>query len=146
MTTLDFIFCAPINIDAFVLNTKVCDEGSTKIAPITQPDYRGLRLNSLEIQPDILPNVDLSRTQPSAVNSRVSVVEAQSSTQLDPTTTTQDTPITSPTRDNRIGVYVHWSLPRLYRAATGGAAVTNDLPTKENIRGTPRFVQYQIDG
>src|SRR5690349_21515919 len=114
----EYTFCAPINVDAFILNPAVCDKGLTKIAPITQPDYRGLRLNSAEILHDLLPNVDLSSTQPSTANPRVTAIEAQNTQGLDPAASVSDGPLTPPTRDNRVGVYLHWSLPRLYRAAT----------------------------
>lgn len=135
----EYTFCAPINVDAFILNPAVCDKGLTKIAPITQPDYRGLRLNSAEIQHDLLPNVDLSSTQPSKANPRVTAIEAQNTQGLDPAASVSDGPLTPPTRDNRVGIYLHWSLPRLYRAATGGAAVEGDLPTKENTSANPTF-------
>jgi hypothetical protein len=44
--------CVPINLDAFVLNKPVVDTtGKTVlIAPITQPDYVGLRLDNSVIQ------------------------------------------------------------------------------------------------
>ncbi|KAF2839439.1 hypothetical protein M501DRAFT_954904 [Patellaria atrata CBS 101060] len=133
------IFCAPINVEAFILNEKVCDEGGSRIAPITQPDYRGLRLNSSEIKHDILPYVDLSRTQPATVNSRVTAVEDQSATTLSSSPGSTDQASTGRSKERRLGVYIHWSLPRLYRAATGGASGTDELPTKENISPEPTF-------
>lgn len=51
--------CIPINLDAFVLNKASCDtKGSTVlVAPITQPDYVGLRLDSSVIQVNFLKSL-----------------------------------------------------------------------------------------
>lgn len=134
------IFCAPVNVDAFVLNPKVCDEGGALIAPITQPDYTGLRLNNAEIRPDILPSVDLTDCQPASINSRISAVEAPGPVPV-AGTPSDDIPSTPPIRAKRVGVYLHWSLPRMYRAGVGAGAVKLDLPTKENRSQNPDYRQ-----
>jgi hypothetical protein len=131
-----------MNVDAFILNPKVCDTGLTRIAPITQPDYRGLRANNSEIQHDILSPVDMHRTQPSSVNSRISVIETANSAQVDPSQPTSDADQVPPLRTNRIGVYLHWSLPRMYRAATSSADSTTpptNTTTGENPSSSPTF-------
>lgn len=108
-TALDNV-CVPISVDAFCL-TPDCCEGSdrdhpARIAPITQPNYTGLRFDSQIIQHDVLDPVDLHRTKPASLNPRV-------------------TDLGSPThalRKNRIGVYLHWSLPRAYRSGASNAS------------------------
>lgn len=91
----------PIDLTAFVLTPSCCD-GLSKIAPITQPDYIGLRLDESLIQHDVLDHADFHLTSPASHNTRVTDIGT-------------DPP---ELRKNRLGVYLHWSLPRLYRAAT----------------------------
>jgi hypothetical protein len=42
--------CLPVQLDTFILNEQVCNEGSTLIAPITLPNYVSLRLSNAVIQ------------------------------------------------------------------------------------------------
>lgn len=94
----------PINLDAFVLCEDSCN-GDSRIAPITQPNYVGLRLNSYLIQHDLLEHVDFHSSKPVERNPRLTDLGA-------------DPPAF---RNNRLGVHVHWSLPRFYRTATSDA-------------------------
>lgn len=129
--------CIPMNLDAFILNDKVCDSGLVRVAPITQPDYHGLRPDSAEIRADILPHVDVHRAQPASLNSRISATETIDPTVLDPTK--PETTLTPPLRRNRVGVHLHWSLPRLYRAATAQAEGTNSPRNNQNTSPSPTF-------
>ncbi|KAG8355742.1 hypothetical protein FVEN_g6432 [Fusarium venenatum] len=103
----------PLKLDAFVFNSLVCDgippkapatpnshhePTAAKIAPIEQPNYTFLRLDSTLIQPDIQNPVDLYNSWPSSSNSR--------HTNLG----------TNNTYPQRIGVYLHWTLPRFFRS------------------------------
>lgn len=99
----------PLKLDAFVFNPSVCDGGPTdaKIAPITQPNYTFLRLDNFVVQNDVLGHVDLHHTTPSEFNSRLTDLG------------------THETRTRRVGVYLHWMIPRTYRA---GTASTNSAP------------------
>ncbi|CZR52728.1 uncharacterized protein PAC_02605 [Phialocephala subalpina] len=116
--------CIPINLDAFVLNKPVVDTTGNKvlIAPITQPDYVGLRLDNSVIQHDVLPPVDLHSSRPASVNPRISQAY---SAQLNPVFIKDPKPDFA-SSDNaiiqsRLGVYLHWSLPRGYRTGSSGA-------------------------
>jgi hypothetical protein len=91
----------PINLTAFALSPSCCD-GPSKIAPITQPNFVGLRLDESLIQHDILDHCDFHLTSPAQFNPRLTDL-GTSPPQL---------------RQNRLGIYLHWSLPRLYRSAT----------------------------
>ncbi|EEY21589.1 conserved hypothetical protein [Verticillium alfalfae VaMs.102] len=115
----------PVKVDAFVFNSKVCDgippepagtgEGNeptetrlpiptaAKIAPITQPNYTFLRLDRDYIQPDIQNPVDLNNSWPSGFNSRFTDLGSDT------------------TRKRRVGVYLHWTMPRLYRSGIAAA-------------------------
>src|SRR6201986_5091867 len=103
-----YVVICPINVDAFILNPTVCDSGESRISPITQPDYLGLRPDKSEIQADILPNIDVTSSQPASVNSRITITENGNPAQLDPTKPTSDQPSAPSYRNNRIGVHVHW--------------------------------------
>ncbi|EFW19464.1 conserved hypothetical protein [Coccidioides posadasii str. Silveira] len=100
----------PLKLDAFVFNRSVCDgnEDDAKIAPITQPNYTFLQLSDTLIQPDILDHVDLHNAIPAESNPRLMDLG-------------QGT-----VRSNRVGVYLHWILPRFYR--TGAAASPSGAP------------------
>ena len=112
----------PINLDAFVLSEKSCD-ADLRIAPITQPNYIGLRLDSSLIQHDLLEHIDFHNTKPALANPRLADVGS------------------SPPafRDSRLGVHIHWTLPRYYRS---GNAVnpTSGLRTDRQA-GTPDAAQ-----
>ncbi|KAK4107378.1 hypothetical protein N656DRAFT_785388 [Canariomyces notabilis] len=102
----------PLKLDAFVFNQKVCDGGprDAKIAPITQPNYTFLRLEDSLIQNDILNHVDLHNAIPATSNSRL-----------------VDLGRDGAVRTNRLGVYLHWTIPRFYRS---GVAATPSAETK----------------
>ena len=130
-----FVVCVPMNVDAFVLNRPVCDTGLSRIAPVTQPDYRGLRPEKTEIRADLLPHVDVASSQPASTNSRITATETTSPAHLDPTRPESDSQAGPVLRENRIGIYLHWSLPRLYRAATGGADDVPAAPPDKELVG-----------
>jgi hypothetical protein len=111
----------PLKLDAFVFNGPVCDgkvanskssEGeavqdqsptAAKIAPITQPNYTFLRLDRDFIQPDIQDPIDLSNSWPSEFNPRYTDLGSDR------------------VRERRRGVYLHWTMPRLYRSGIAAA-------------------------
>lgn len=80
------------------------------LAPITQPNYTFLQLDHRFIRSDVLPPVDLHNAGDLASNSRLTDL-SKSSDNL---------------RLGRVGVYIHWSLPRFYRAGAGMMADTSD--------------------
>lgn len=100
----------PMKVDAFILNASVCNGTSqeAKIAPITQPDYSGLCLDGKLLRNDLLDHVNLCNTTPASSNSRLTDLGR------------------GVRRENRVGVYLHWILPRFYRI---GSAAT---PTAES--------------
>jgi hypothetical protein len=94
----------PINIDSFVLCEDSCN-GDSRIAPITQPNYMGLRLDSYLIQHDFLEHVDFHSTKPVNLNPRLTDIGVDPPKFL----------------SNRLGAHVHWSLPRCYRTGAADA-------------------------
>ncbi|KAK3694276.1 hypothetical protein B0T22DRAFT_487822 [Podospora appendiculata] len=109
----------PMKLEAFVLNEAVSDGGEfeAKIAPITQPNYTFLRPEEFYIQNDILNQIDIHAASPASKNSRVTDLR------------------TGLPRANRLGVYLHWTLPRLYRTA----AVSKDAPGPGQDTQTPQL-------
>ncbi|KAM0272280.1 hypothetical protein ACHAQH_008727 [Verticillium albo-atrum] len=96
----------PMKLDAFVFNGSVCDgvgADKAKIAPVTQPNYTFLQLKDHLVQNDILDHVDLHASAPKNKNSRY--VDVGKAPNGEPTV-----------RQNRVGAYVHWSLPRPLRS------------------------------
>ncbi|KAM0188483.1 hypothetical protein ACHAPI_010590 [Fusarium lateritium] len=119
-----------MKLNAFVFNQDVCDGGEldAKIAPITQPNYTFLRPKDYLLQNDLLDAVDLANATPPNRNMRLMDLG------------------TGKIRKERLGVYLHWILPRLYRSgsaatpavalrATATAAV--DDPTAPQFRSVP---------
>lgn len=114
----DWNLTIPLKLDAFVLNealsnpdpNKLDEDQATeaKIAPITQPNYTFLQLQHQLLQHDILDPVDLHNAFPASSNSRL-----------------YDLGKGEP-RTNRMGVYLHWVMPRFYR--TGTAATPSAAP------------------
>ncbi|KAK4153609.1 hypothetical protein C8A00DRAFT_33629 [Chaetomidium leptoderma] len=106
----------PVKLDAFVFNKSVCNgkpgDATTppdaKIAPITQPNYTFLRLDSNLIHSDVLAHTDLHDSIPWSNNPRL-----------------VDLGQGGAVRSQRLGVYLHWIVPRFYRrgvAATPSAS------------------------
>ena len=102
----------PIDLTAFVLSPRCCD-GKSRIAPITQPNYMGLRLDESLIQHDVLDHVDFHLTSSAKSNVRLTDLGANP----------------PELRRNRLGIYLHWSLPRLYRTAAQFADSTKPDPS-----------------
>ncbi|KAK6516194.1 hypothetical protein TWF506_006105 [Arthrobotrys conoides] len=92
----------PVKLDAFVFNEPVCNSGTNKakIAPITQPNYSFLRLSKdySYLQSDIMHYADLHNAWPANRNSRFT-----------------DLGTSLPFR-KRQGVYLHWTMPLVYRS------------------------------
>ncbi|KAJ2903782.1 uncharacterized protein MKZ38_009348 [Zalerion maritima] len=101
----------PLKLDAFVLNPKCCDSDNYKIAPITQPNYTFLRLKRADnlLESDLLDQVDLHACKPASLNPRLTDLGSEAPTAEERL------------HHNRLGVYLHWVLPQLYRSGSGAA-------------------------
>lgn len=107
--------CIPMHLDAFALSPDCCD-GDSRIAPYTQPNYTALRLDSHLIQHDVLDHVDFHNTSPASKNPRLADLGQKAPNNLKP---------------HRMGVHLHWSLPRFYRTGTA-SAVGNNKPANDS--------------
>ncbi|KAL8692919.1 MAG: hypothetical protein Q9218_002145 [Villophora microphyllina] len=98
----------PLKLNAFALTPGTCaSTNKYYIAPITQPNYTFLRLHDNLIVPDILDHVDLHQVSPASLNPRLTDLG------------------TGQTHQNRLGVYVHWTLPPVYRAGSAAAPTSS---------------------
>jgi hypothetical protein len=97
--------CIPMHLDAFALSPDCC-RGPSSIAPYTQPNYTGLRLDTHLVQHDVLDHVDFHNTQSPDTNPRIADLGL---------------PPPNNRKHHRMGVHLHWSLPRFYRKARSSA-------------------------
>ncbi|RAQ50497.1 hypothetical protein AFGD_003035 [Aspergillus flavus] len=115
----------PIQLDAFVLNPAICgkagDKG-TRICPITQPNYTFLRFENFVAESDVQPQADLHNAAPASHNPRLTDLGTWPREH----------------RRNRHGVYLHWTLPRAYRA--GLEKETDGSVTPEYIDPPTRWL------
>ncbi|KAK6511889.1 hypothetical protein TWF481_000793 [Arthrobotrys musiformis] len=103
------VVCVPLSVDAFVLSPPLfASDRKSKISPLNLPDYSGLRYGSL-LKADVIPSVRLHAASPVEVNTRITDVYG-----------------TGKPRADRMGVYLHWVLPRGFR--TG---ITTSYSAKE---------------
>ena len=114
MATLSENICIPIHLDAFALSPD-CADGASKLAPYAQPNYMALRLDSHLIQNDVLEHVDFHLAGSAATNPRLSDVGSAQ----------------HPLKLHRLGVHLHWTIPRFYRTATA-AAQNSKLGTEDD--------------
>ena len=106
-----------MKVDAFRLNAAASNAPS-RLAPIIQPDYTHLRLDET-LRYDVQDDTDLHNTaRGPAFSDRVTNLA------------------TGELKRNRLGIYLHWLLPRFYRT---GLAVTQsseeEAPELRNKRG-----------
>ncbi|KJX99852.1 hypothetical protein TI39_contig350g00002 [Zymoseptoria brevis] len=119
--------CIPVDVTAYALSKQCAEAGTeasprSRLAPLTQPNYVGLQLHNALIQHDVLDHIDFHLTAPASNNPRISNLAKQP----------------SELRRNRLGNYIHWSLPRLYRSAQASADSYENKSDKDvRPSGTP---------
>ncbi|KAK5655815.1 hypothetical protein OQA88_5353 [Cercophora sp. LCS_1] len=115
------VVCLPMKLDAFVLNPSACGKWpNSTLAPLAQPNFTWLRLDSQLMEPDVLPYHDLHNASPASANPRVTDLA------------------TGQPRTNRQGVYLHWMLPRVYRSGpTQQTAENNSKLQYPSFRAAP---------
>jgi hypothetical protein len=118
---------APIPLSAFCLTPPCAANPNYKLAPITQPNYTFLRLHDNLIEADVLDAVDLHSVSPAALNPRLTNLGKA----------TANAAPNAGLRENRLGVYLHWTLPPVYRmgnsAAGAGSSVDQEAERKRLV-------------
>jgi hypothetical protein len=123
----------PVKLDGFVFNDQVCAgrPGKAKIAPITQPNYTFLRLDTSYLQSNIMYDVDIHNATGADFNARITDLGS------------------GKRRAHRRGVYLHWTLPRIYRTGTAttnnGDKASQSLPKFPEVPVRWMIVQYIDD-
>lgn len=118
----DPIVLIPMLLSAFHLSPPICDDDSQNpfyLAPLTQPDYTSLRLDHASIAHDVQEHIDLSWTRPAAANNRITDLA------------------TGLPRRNRLGIVLHWSLPKPFRWGTSATASTSTSTSDPKLRTPP---------
>lgn len=120
----------PVKLDAFILNKEVCNGKAkeSKIAPITQPNYTYLRIDQNAARTDVLPHVDLHLSSPATTNPRITNLS------------------TRETRPERQGVYLHWTIPKLYRSGASIADDKNKTSAKDKTPGKDETPATEANG
>ncbi len=108
--------CISMQLDAFVLNEHIFSE-SYYVAPLSIPDHSSF-LPGVFSSPDVVPHVDVEAAYPWHQNSRIADI-----TKMPPPVDHQQGPgeekkEDSRLRTERLGVYLHWCLPRQFRGAS----------------------------
>lgn len=106
----------PKKLDAFVLNPDACGgiNLDAKIATISQPNNALLRFKDYVLEGDILDPVDIHNASPAGKTSRVNDLGS------------------GELRGHRLGVYLHWILPRCYRTGVADEAKEPPQPPGKN--------------
>ncbi|KAF2498802.1 hypothetical protein BU16DRAFT_524851 [Lophium mytilinum] len=92
------IVCVPVVLHAFVVSEDFGDS-KYRIAPLSQPNYGALRADTGLIKHDVMDDLDVS----------VSTLKAKHNPRFMDLTTGE-------VRKERMGVYLSWCLPQVYRA------------------------------
>ena len=125
MTSTDLnpsALCIPMQLDAFVLNEAVCNSGKAFIAPLVQPDYSSLQAGPA-LKHDVMPHLDMSLSYPASINPRLADLD------------------TGKPRQDRLGIYLHWVLPRAFRSgsvATESALQQRQYSDQKEAKGIPK--------
>lgn len=111
------VVCLPIKLDAYTLDSTACGTfPKATLAPLAQPNFTWLRLDSALMEADCLPYHDLHNASPASSNPRVTNLSDNSA------------------RQARQGVYLHWMLPRIYRSGKA-----KDTPDAQQATQAPEF-------
>ncbi|KAF5557001.1 hypothetical protein FNAPI_5578 [Fusarium napiforme] len=102
------INCIGMKVDAYVLNNSVVGD-SFFLAPVHPPRYESLSSGDFDSRPDVEDPIDLSNASPWSVNPRIADIE------------------TGQVLKSKLGVYLHWCLPKQFRLGTADADVNQSL-------------------
>jgi len=107
-----------MKVDAFLLNEHVISN-TYFIAPISRPDYSKLLSGPTRLDHDLVPDVDLRNAYPWKQNSRIANVAS------------------GEVRPSRRGVYLHWCVPKPFRAGVSNPDRDNKPQNADGGGGSP---------
>lgn len=138
------VSCWSMNLEAFILNTHIFNEKHF-IAPLNRPDNSAFLPGAFSA-PDVIPFVDIDGAYPWHRNSRIADVAKIPNGPKD-----HDNML----RVNRLGVYLHWTLPQHFRSGqtkdtgknAGNVAVSETYSLKTYCANPSRSMHtYRIVG
>jgi hypothetical protein len=97
-----------MKVDAYILNNSVVGD-SFFLAPVNPPRYESLSSGDFDSRPDVEDPIDLSNASPWSVNPRIANIE------------------TGQVLKSKLGVYLHWCLPKQFRLGIADADVNQSL-------------------
>ncbi len=135
--------CISTHLDAFVLNQHIFTD-SYYVAPLSIPDHSAFLPGAFS-SPDVVPHVDVEASYPWHRNSRIADITKTPPPQAigpdgQPIVSKEDDPRL---RQERLGVYLHWCLPRQFRGVSstspdeGDASPPSQQPPGKGGAGSP---------
>ncbi|KAI1112090.1 hypothetical protein F5Y14DRAFT_442836 [Nemania sp. NC0429] len=118
--------CIGMKVDAYVLNPSVVAE-TYFVAPTTRPSYDSLLPGPCNLRHDVVPPVDVRNAFPWQHNSRIADL------------------LSGQVIKSRLGVYLHWCVPKLFRSGKADASepsaspdgLTSEYPASETVEYEP---------
>ncbi|KAM0083817.1 hypothetical protein ACKRZS_004023 [Fusarium odoratissimum] len=107
--------CIGMKVDAYILNTSVVGD-SFFLAPVHPPRYESLSSGEFDSRPDVEDPIDLNNASPWSVNSRIANIE------------------TRQVLKSKLGIYLHWCLPKQFRLGTAHADGLQSLDSTKPVQ------------
>ncbi|TVY75397.1 hypothetical protein Focb16_v005292 [Fusarium oxysporum f. sp. cubense] len=102
------INCIGMKVDAYILNTSVVGD-SFFLAPVHPPRYESLWSGEFDSRPDVEDPIDLNTASPWKMNPRIADLG------------------TGEVTKSKLGVYLHWCLPKTFRLGKADADSPQEL-------------------
>jgi hypothetical protein len=97
-----------MKVDAYILNTSVVGD-SFFLAPVHPPRYESLSSGEFDSRPDVEDPIDLNNASPWRINPRIADIG------------------TGEVIKSKLGVYLHWCLPKTFRLGKADADSPQEL-------------------
>ncbi|RKL51238.1 hypothetical protein BFJ72_g691 [Fusarium proliferatum] len=110
--------CIGMKVHAYILNTSVVGD-EFLLAPVHPPRYESLLPGEFDSRPDVEDPVELSNASPWSVNPRIADIE------------------TGQVLKSKLGVYLHWCLPKQFRVGTADTDGYQSLDSTGPVQHEP---------
>ncbi|KAF5658338.1 hypothetical protein FCIRC_12930 [Fusarium circinatum] len=107
--------CIGMKVDAYILNTSVVGD-SFFLAPVHPPRYETLSSGNFDSRPDVEDPIDLNNASPWNANPRIANIG------------------TGQVLKSKLGIYLHWCLPKQFRLGTADANGYQGLDSTEPVQ------------
>ena len=127
-SNVDFV---GMKVDAFVLNTSVISD-QYFVAPFNRPNHQSLLPGRSNLRHDFVPPVDIRDAYPWQRNPRIANV------------------VTGEVLRSRLGIYLHWCVPKVFRTGRAATAGPDDVPSNSGpsrpgapAQGSPETIKVR---